>query len=354
MTITSIILLLTTLFFAGFCSRLLLRQRSQDTPFEYPAGLVLQVSNNDIMQYIKKSAAQIEPLMKKKNVSFKVKCEPESMMGWIDNEWMDKVFALIVSDIMKRIGQDGKAGIEAYTNERYDRMIIRFYDNGEQMKQQTLSFIHYMVNYHHGHITADYSKKQGNIIQIELPITKEAYPTNSKDRAESSAFNIPNNIELRVPTIELPNDYEAGNESIREIMHTAPHHADQLFLQRAVKCINEHLNDSDYDRQAFATDMGTSISTLYNKIRSITGKSLTTFARDIRIKAACRLAKENPDLRVSDIAYQVGFRDPKYFATSFKRVTGLQPKEYIQKVRSEVSEEMGAKLTFSQTEGEEG
>ena len=51
------------------------------------------------------------------------------------------------------------------------------------------------------------------------------------------------------------------------------------------------------------------------------------------------LAKENPDLRVSDIAYQVGFRDPKYFATSFKRVTGMQPKEYFQKVRNEESSE---------------
>ena len=44
-------------------------------------------------------------------------------------------------------------------------------------------------------------------------------------------------------------------------------------------------------------------------------------------------AKENPDLRVSDIAYQVGFKDPKYFATSFKRVTGMQPKESIMQAR---------------------
>lgn len=339
MTITSIILLCITLLLAGFCSRLLLRQRSQDTPFEYPAGLVLQVSNSDIMQYIKESVAQIEKLMDKKNVSFKVKCEPESMMGWIDNEWMDKVFVLIVSDIMKRIGQDGKAGIEAYTSEHYDRIFIRFFDNGAQMSKQTLSFIHYMVNYHHGHTTADYTNKQFNTLQIDLPIIKEAYPTSSKEVAESSAFHIPNNIELHVPTIELPTGYEEGNESIREIMHTAPHHADQLFLQRAIKCVNDHLNDSDYDRQAFATDMGSSISTLYNKIRAITGKSVTNFTRDIRIKAACRLAKENPDLRVSDIAYQVGFRDPKYFATSFKRVTGMQPKEYFQKVRNEESSE---------------
>ena len=95
------------------------------------------------------------------------------------------------------------------------------------------------------------------------------------------------------------------------------------------------MDDSDYDRDTFAADMGASASTLYNKLRSLTGMNVSAFIRDIRIKAACRLAKENPDLRVSDIAYRVGFKDPKYFATSFKKEMGLQPKEYFDRLRSE-------------------
>jgi len=110
---------------------------------------------------------------------------------------------------------------------------------------------------------------------------------------------------------------------------------DQEYLQRAIACINEHISDSDYDRESFATDMGSSVSTLYNRIRLLTGKSITNFVRDIRIETACRLAKEDPDLRVSDIAYRVGFKDPKYFATSFKRVKGIQPKEFFNTVRQE-------------------
>ena len=69
------------------------------------------------------------------------------------------------------------------------------------------------------------------------------------------------------------------------------------------------------------------------QIKALTGKSITNFARDIRIKTACRLAREHPELRVSDIAYQVGFKDPKYFATSFKRVTGMKPKEFFAQLR---------------------
>ncbi len=61
--------------------------------------------------------------------------------------------------------------------------------------------------------------------------------------------------------------------------------------------------------------------------------NVTVFIRDIRIKAAIQLAKEKADLRVSDIAYRVGFRDPKYFATTFKKVTGKQPKEYFDEIR---------------------
>jgi len=109
----------------------------------------------------------------------------------------------------------------------------------------------------------------------------------------------------------------------------------QEFMERAIRCVNEHLDDGDYDRDAFAADMGASASTLYNKLRAATGMNVTSFIRDIRIKAACRLAKERPDLRVSDIAYRVGFKDPKYFATTFKKVLGVQPKEYFDKMRNE-------------------
>jgi AraC-like DNA-binding protein len=110
---------------------------------------------------------------------------------------------------------------------------------------------------------------------------------------------------------------------------------DDIFLKKAIECINAHLDDSDYDRDTFAADMGASASTLYNKLRALTGMNVSSFIRDIRLKAACRMAKENPELRVSDIAYRVGFKDPKYFATSFKKEMGIQPKEYFEQLRAD-------------------
>ena len=110
---------------------------------------------------------------------------------------------------------------------------------------------------------------------------------------------------------------------------------DREFLERAAQCVHKNLSDSDYDREAFAADMGTSVSTLYNRLKDLTGKSISNYIRDIRIQEACKIAKNEHNTRVSDIAYRVGFRDAKYFATAFKRITGKQPKEYFADLRED-------------------
>ena len=76
--------------------------------------------------------------------------------------------------------------------------------------------------------------------------------------------------------------------------------------------------------------MGASSSTIYNKLRSITGLNVSGFIRDIRLKESKRMAEEDPNQRVSDLAYKVGFRDPRYFSTCFKKQFGIQPKEYLE------------------------
>ena len=105
--------------------------------------------------------------------------------------------------------------------------------------------------------------------------------------------------------------------------------ADELFVRRAYDCVMAHLGDADFDRDAFAADMGASASTLYNRLRALTGMNVTAYIRDIRMKEARRMAEAQPDLRVSDLAYKVGFRDPKYFATCFKKQFGIQPSELL-------------------------
>ena len=74
------------------------------------------------------------------------------------------------------------------------------------------------------------------------------------------------------------------------------------------------------------------------RLRSITGLSVSSFIRDIRMKEACLIAHKDPNIRISELAYRVGYKDPKYFATSFKKDIGMQPTEYLEEVKKQLSE----------------
>ena len=110
-----------------------------------------------------------------------------------------------------------------------------------------------------------------------------------------------------------------------EQQHSSP---DELFIQRAIDCVKQHLDDGDYDREQFARDMCVSSSTLYNKLRSLTGQSVTAFINAIRLKEACSIMRQEPDIKMTELSMRVGFNTPKYFAKLFKKEFGCLPSEY--------------------------
>jgi YesN/AraC family two-component response regulator len=127
--------------------------------------------------------------------------------------------------------------------------------------------------------------------------------------------------------VENKQQEEPQEEAPRELT------PDERFMQRARQNVLNHLEDDDYDREALASDMGASASTLYNKLRAIANVNVTTFIRGIRMDEARRIATENPDIRISDLAYRVGFRDPRYFSTTFKKHFGMQPTEFLDSLK---------------------
>jgi len=238
--------------------------------------------------------------------------------------------------------------LKACTSERYDHIIIDIQNTRDlpDSARKELSQITEQVYLHKGTIRQNNPLGIGNHLHIELPITKEAFAPSQVNKENPIRFSFSNDIMQNVNAkTSQPVQFTAtGDTAVEEKQEIEERlkevsqeriTADQEFLQKAINCVHDHISDSDYNRETFASDMGTSVSTLYNKIRAITGNNISNFVRDIRIKEACRLAKENSDWRVSDIAYRVGFKDAKYFATSFKRVMGIQPKEYFNKMRNE-------------------
>ena len=453
--------------------------------------LKILVSQGDVMQYIKETARSLEPLMIRKHLTFTINCKPESMMGWVDTDKMDKIIFNLLSNSAKYTPEGGFVTLNVATNNRYDHIIIqvkdtgvgipkdkmkglftRFYD-GDYRRNRTfgtglgLALTRDLIYLLGGRISCDSEEGRGTTFTLEIPINKESFTPSQIDERHQMQIHIPeksiadlpqaenltedtvptadasashvlivedniellrlmkrllqpryhvitandghealeliqtNKVDIVVSDVMMPEmdgyeltDHIKHNEiyshlpvilltaktteddqqkalltgadgyitkpfKIRDLqlridnlianrqrIHTeAPTQVeepaddmnpeDREFLDRATQCVHRHISDSDYDREAFAADMGTSVSTLYNRLRDLTGKSMANFIRDIRIQEACKIAKNERNTRVSDIAYRVGFRDAKYFATAFKRITGKQPKEYFAELREE-------------------
>lgn len=108
---------------------------------------------------------------------------------------------------------------------------------------------------------------------------------------------------------------------------------DREFLDRAISVVEQQMEDSEFSNDVFCDMMNMTQSTLYRKLKSLTGMSPNEFIRDIRIKKACMLLLQRPDLQVADVAYMVGFTDPKYFSLIFKKEKGMSPTKYLEAQR---------------------
>ena len=109
---------------------------------------------------------------------------------------------------------------------------------------------------------------------------------------------------------------------------------DELFIQSCIDKIKEHLDDNDFGREQLAKELLISSSTLYNKLRALTGQNISGFISSIRMKEACQILRREPNIRINELAYRVGFSTPRYFSLCFKKEYGIGVKEYAEQMQS--------------------
>lgn len=136
-----------------------------------------------------------------------------------------------------------------------------------------------------------------------------------KKKEKQSAFK--ENVDINISTLE----YSSSDES---------------FLNEAIRIIEKYLDNSEFSLDDFAREMNLSKSSLYRKLKTLTGLSPSEFIRNIRLKHACRLLKDVL-VSITTVAYEVGFTDPRYFSTSFKNAFNITPSDY-QKLHNEKKE----------------
>jgi DNA-binding response OmpR family regulator len=103
--------------------------------------------------------------------------------------------------------------------------------------------------------------------------------------------------------------------------------SDEKFLTKAMKIIEKNISDPNYNIDQFSKDMAMSQSSLYRRLKSLTGESPNIFIKEIRLKRAASLLIQN-EIPVSDVSGMVGFDDPSYFSKSFKQKYGVSPFNY--------------------------
>lgn len=103
--------------------------------------------------------------------------------------------------------------------------------------------------------------------------------------------------------------------------------ADEQFLEQAISIVEKHMGNYDFKVGDFATHLAISRSLLFTKLKALAGMTPNNFVKSIRLKRAGQLLKSG-QYNVSQVAYEVGFKDPKYFRRCFKEHFNELPSSY--------------------------
>lgn len=105
---------------------------------------------------------------------------------------------------------------------------------------------------------------------------------------------------------------------------------DRKFIDQATAIVENHLH-GEIDVNLLAAGMGLSRSSLFSKLKGVTGLTPNTFISNIRLKKAADMLQHSHELNISQIAYHLGFSSPRYFNKCFKELYGYAPQEYRKK-----------------------
>jgi len=124
----------------------------------------------------------------------------------------------------------------------------------------------------------------------------------------------------------LQQKYARQMDNNVDILATNPE--DHQFMEQCIACVEQNLDNPEFDVNMFARAMNAGRTKLFLKIKGITGLTPNDFILNIRLKRAQILLKQMDTKTVSEIAYEAGFNSPSYFIKCFRRFFGITPAQY--------------------------
>lgn len=131
--------------------------------------------------------------------------------------------------------------------------------------------------------------------------------------------------------LKLKAHYVKGHQTeLRGLVHSAK---EREFMDKILAIIDNNMDDPNFDTDLLCREIAMSKTTLYHKLKSITGHSISEFIRSIRLNKAKDIMV-NEDVLINEVMFRVGIQTQSYFTKIFKNEFGVTPRHFLQEVRS--------------------
>ena len=129
--------------------------------------------------------------------------------------------------------------------------------------------------------------------------------------------------------LRLKGKFSGVQQQKDKVVETQVKGNDEALMERIMKVVNQHLDDSDFNVEMLTKEVGISRAQLHRKMKEMTGLPVSEFIRNIRLEQAVRLLEEQK-INVTQVAYTVGFSNLAHFSTVFRKQFGVSPSEYVE------------------------
>lgn len=135
----------------------------------------------------------------------------------------------------------------------------------------------------------------------------------------------------------LQEKFSKQPQAFAQMLATNP--MDKEMLDRAMDIIERHLDNTEFNVNTFAREMGMARTNLFTKLKAITGQTPNDFILSIRLKKGALMLRNNPELNITEISDRIGFSSSRYFSKCFKEIYHVSPLSYRKGKDGEEEEE---------------
>ena len=107
---------------------------------------------------------------------------------------------------------------------------------------------------------------------------------------------------------------------------------DEKFMSRCSEIVLQNIENPDFSVNTLAQELNMSRTSVFTKIKGITGQTPNDFIKLMRLKQACKMLQEG-EYKITEIGFLVGFNSSSYFAKCFQKQFGMLPTEFVKKLK---------------------